>query len=141
MRDRVAEIYGSSFEDWLRVYFDYDPDLIEDLKDTIPKRARRWDPEDRCWLILPSQKRALTHLLAEHGHTVKSFERNAPAGGTPRPSPSPNFDPIEALLREIPTEMRAKVYRQLAIALHPDNGGDTELMKRLNVIWDKLGRK
>lgn len=139
MRDRVAEIYGSPSEDWLRVYFDYDPDLIEDLKVNIPSYSRRWDPEERCWLILPSQRKKLVVLLADHGHTVKAFERQ-PATSNPAPAQSIH-DPFEALLREMPAELRSKVYRQLAMALHPDNGGDTELMKRLNLIWDKMGRK
>ena len=139
MRDRVAELYGSLTDDWIRAYFDYDPDLIEDLKENIPKRARRWDPEDRCWLILPSQQKRLMELLADHGHQVKRFQRTATASAGPPTSPT--VDPFEAMLKEVPSELRPKVYRQLAIALHPDNGGDTEMMKRLNVIWDRMGRK
>jgi hypothetical protein len=28
----------------------------------------------------------------------------------------------------------------LSLALHPDRGGSTELMKQLNTAWDQLGR-
>ena len=136
MREQVAEIYGSEHDDWLRVFFAYDPDLIEDLKDSVSSYARRWDPTSRCWLILPSQRRLLLKLLERHGHEVKETPSST---AQHTPSSSPRSDPFESLLEAIPPDLRSKVYRQLSIVLHPDNGGDTELMKRLNVTWDKMG--
>jgi hypothetical protein len=34
----------------------------------------------------------------------------------------------------------ASVYKRIMLAMHPDNGGDTETAKKINALWDEVGR-
>jgi hypothetical protein len=69
-------------------------------------------------------------LVKDLSETQFSLERNTTGFG----------NVFEALLQEVPAELRLTVYRHLSLALHPDRGGSTELMKQLNTAWDRLGR-
>ncbi|MGI9146036.1 MAG: hypothetical protein ACR2IK_05725, partial [Chloroflexota bacterium] len=43
-----------------------------------------------------------------------------------------------ALFEQLPADRREAAYRALARALHPDVGGDTELMMSLNLAFDRF---
>ena len=130
-----CEVHRNQGQDWLRLYAPYDPDLISSLKRNIPQYARRWDPEQRCWLVLDSHHRLLDRTLEEHGYTPEYFGHALPGVSDVKAL----TEPIEALFLEVPQHLRQKLFRHLAMALHPDNGGSEDMMKRLNVVWDRMG--
>ena len=131
-----CEVHRTPGDDYLRAYFPFDPDLIESLKANMPKYARLWDPEQHCWLVLVTQLNILDRTLKEHGYAPEYLDHRRSQGSQPKAF----TDPIEALFMETPQELRRKLYRQLTLALHPDNGGSEDMMKRLNIVWDKMGR-
>lgn len=47
-------------------------------------------------------------------------------------------DPYRALLEGLPPDLLKKVYRTIAEAMHPDKGGSTEKMQRVNAAWDRI---
>lgn len=47
----------------------------------------------------------------------------------------------EDLLRKLDPEVAEKAYKRLASVLHPDVGGDNDLMRDLNVAHDLLGER
>jgi len=132
-----AYIYRESTSPWRQVVFPYDPPTKDDLLTTLPRFARWWDPEARCWWVLDAKvaitvlkNRGYQVLIKDLGEARLSLERNTGGFG----------NVFEALLQEVPAELRLTVYRHLSLALHPDRGGSTELMKQLNTAWDQLGR-
>jgi len=129
----VANIHRYRESDWLHVYFKYEPDLIIDLKNFIPSHARKWDPEERCWVILRSYEERLVFIIEENGHTAEFTEAKGAVSNY-------STDPFETLFKEVPADLQQKLFRHLTLALHPDNGGDGELMKRLNIAWGKVPR-
>ena len=114
----------------MQVFFPYDADLVETLKALIPSSARRWDPTEKSWWVLEAFRFQLQELLQDYGLDV-ALRTNR------RPSVNAGA-PLEALFQAIPANLRNKVYRQLAVALHPESGGTNELMKELNVAFDKF---
>jgi DnaJ-domain-containing protein 1 len=44
----------------------YDRDLVADLKASIPANARRWDPENKVWLVSPQYGRVCADLAMRH---------------------------------------------------------------------------
>ncbi len=51
-----VEINGKTM---LKIWFDYDPELVQDIKANL--KGRRWDPEDEVWLA-PNIKANVTAL-------------------------------------------------------------------------------
>ena len=62
-------------------------------------------------------------------------------GGFMFGAPSPHFAPIPNGHKpsELEVELFKEGYRRLAAKYHPDKGGDTEKMKELNRLKDRLG--
>jgi hypothetical protein len=48
------------------------------------------------------------------------------------------YGTIANLLRASSTETLKKLFRLMAVDLHPDRGGDVETMKKLNTAWDRI---
>lgn len=94
------------------------------IKDTP---GRYWDSDRRRWFIPVAAVSSLKNRLEAEGFAVDIAA----------PQPGTSGDWVEDLFAAIPPEARTKVYRALAAGLHPDVGGDPELMKRINVIYDR----
>lgn len=110
-------------------------------KDTIKSMpSRRWDKDDRCWVVPSYLKRDLLMALELDGFEIR-YEQ------------APRKDSFEDLfdLFTRPTSVsdwvrdaftaagdRApKLYRALASVFHPDAGGEHALMVRINEAYDK----
>ncbi len=107
------------------VGFPFDAEAVEIVR-TIP--GRRWHPDGRYWTIPPDAVRLAAARFYAAGFDVtidgRYFE--------PNPSRAESDDPFVALLRVLPARLRVPVYRALALVLHPDVGGDVQLMRQLN---------
>ena len=133
-----AYIYREATSPWRQVVFPYDLPTKDDLLATLPKFARWWDPGARCWWVLDAHEALAITVLKSRGYKVlvkdlagtQLLERKTEVSG----------NVFEALLQEIPAELRLTVCRHLSLALHPDRGGSTESIKQLNTAWDRLGR-
>lgn len=44
----------------------YDPALVAALKAQIPYQERRWDPDNKCWLVAPGNEQTLAAITAKH---------------------------------------------------------------------------
>jgi len=47
------------------VYFPYDALLLRSFKNSIPAAGRRWDAQNKCWLVSSSQQSALQQVFPE----------------------------------------------------------------------------
>lgn len=50
----------------LAFFSPYDPALVADMKTRIPYSDRRWQPEQKCWLITPKHLGTLENLCQEY---------------------------------------------------------------------------
>jgi len=113
----------------------YDAEFVERLKATIPVSLRRWSKTDKTWVVSGSGI-AQAVLLA---HAFYDRVEDIPA--TP-PAPS-RFRPLTPhavlhLLPDAPADLVPVVYRHLAKVNHPDRGGDTREMQRINEAYETI---
>ena len=119
-----------------RVRFDYDPEIVSQIKESIPRWARRYDSETKSWSIDASLVHELLDLLRVHlgsdqvhisGYTPPPPPAGAPGGG--------NW--AAALFDRLPPRLWKPAYRALALVLHPDTGGDGRVAQELNDTYQR----
>lgn len=118
------------------VTFNYDAGLVELIKTTIPKHLRGYDKTSKTWTIKSrSASWAFIRAAEQMGHTVHvTGDRDY---RPPKPSAAPAGTWADDLLKRAPRAARKKIIQHLSRDLHPDAGGDTELMSELNRAAEK----
>ena len=114
------ESYGEQYI----LRFAYDPTLVSIVK-TVPSYARSWQPTSKVWIIDRPYAVQLAADFARMGHIVTGIE-------TSRQREVPDDDWAKLLFRRVGSGKTDIVYRALSRVLHPDVGGDTQLMQELN---------
>lgn len=150
---------------YAKIYFDYDKAIVDAVK-TIPGRGYvDAGAGGKYWRVPRQQADAARNLLASLGHNVIVVSEHA---ATDEPltvtrlrneaamlrarihillqevqrlrqeKAAHDANWAESLLSKCPPELGDRVFRALTKALHPDTGGDTVLMRDLNVARDRL---
>jgi hypothetical protein len=109
----------------------YDPDLVDALKEAIPYAYREWDKPARVWRIDPDWGDVVVQVLTDFGATV--IDKRPPVSTAPAVPPQLQ----EACARlcitpDAPLEVAVAAHRAWARLKHPDVGGDTATMQALN---------
>jgi hypothetical protein len=122
--------------------------LIEALKDYVPASNRVYVPDRKTWRVDADAHDELRAWLAYARATFNARielldgeyqdperERTPPKRSRPKP-----VDPYQALhlLPTAPPELVKVAYRCLAQIHHPDHGGDTAAMQRINDAFKML---
>ncbi len=101
---------------------------------TLPSYARRYDPDRRVWTVLTDYIAGLEHLLRADGHRVI----RCGSGSVPPPRrPQPAQSWADLLLDRIGPERQDRLVRRLSKVLHPDAGGDHDLMSELTAARER----
>ena len=113
----------------------YDNFLVASIKTVIPGASRQWDGAKKIWLIDQGFMAELEKLLATLDYRVEDgtlpYETAVVSGSD---------SPYHALLEGLPWFALKQVYRAITLACHPDQGGDPELMKKVNLAWARIER-
>lgn len=56
---------GKSGDEWAIALPEYNPNFIEALKGMVPARLRRWNPQERVWVVDDSWMPAVEELLVK----------------------------------------------------------------------------
>ncbi|KZS80267.1 hypothetical protein B4U45_27905 [Mycobacterium persicum] len=107
------------------VRFRYDRAVVALIKATVPRYARSWSAQARCWYIDPDWTAVLAVELVGHGHSV-TRPSDAHASGTDTWA--------HHLFRAVGPQRAPAVHRALSRVLHPDNAdiGCPLLQRQLN---------
>lgn len=115
--------------------FPYDRLMVDTIKQVVPPRSRAWRPEGKYWTVdHPFAERMVVLLRQRFGDVLIDGEAvtTTPIRGTDR-----DFAELH-LLPSAPPDLVQVVYRHLAKRHHPDTGGDTATMQRLNDAYSAL---
>jgi len=124
--------------------------MIEALKDYVPACHRVYVPDRKTWRVDAYAHDCLHGWLAYARATfnariewIGEAYADPEAEWTPPPPPRQKpkaVDPYQVLhLRETaPPELVKVAYRCLAQIHHPDHGGDTDVMQRINDAYRRL---
>ena len=124
---------------------------VSTLKSFIPAGLRGYTPTTRQWFIDEDATTQMRRWLSYAetmigariewigGATYEDYEAECPPPYTPPPRPKP-VDPYKTLhlLPSAPPEVVKAAYKALAMKLHPDHGGDTDAMQRINDAYRRL---
>ncbi len=124
---------------------------VSTLKSFIPAGLRGYTPATRQWFIDEDATTQMRRWLSYAetmigariewigGATYEDYEAECPPPYTPPPRPKP-VDPYKTLhlLPSAPPEVVKAAYKALAMKLHPDHGGDTDAMQRINDAYRRL---
>ena len=112
--------------------FPYDAYLVDALKVAIPGHARAYDPAAKSWTITPAYAHVAARLMHDVFPDVETVgATNPPPFDHGRPARDDPWATLH-LLPSAPPELVSAAHRCLAKLTHPDVGGDTALMQRIN---------
>jgi hypothetical protein len=141
---------------WLKCKTPYLEAFNDALKTEIDWKLRQWNRQEKLWLIDPSCLDELVAVTRKYFPNVQVGDQPGPATGPrnraetgreprqeARQRPSAvrddgTYQTVASLLRSASTDALKRVYWALAADFHPDRGGDGDMLRRLNVAWDKI---
>jgi hypothetical protein len=152
MRTREKSVH--TVEGRYRFSFPFDAQVVEELKRRIPAHARQWDKVSKQWAIDPPYHRPMHALLCGHFGWFPEL---------PTEGPDPEVERLRAevcrlreqlrqaeavripegyktlhLLPSAPPEVISAAHKALVRLHHPDAGGDTLTMQKINAAADDL---
>ena len=135
---------------WTRLTFPYDPKVVEMLKLHIPASERRWVPAEKCWMVSSTYstlgigliRRIYPNIVVVNERLTWSsddddWEDDEPSTPPPLRKTDSSFATLH-LLPSAPAELVDAAYRCLARLHHPDTGGTTSAMQRINTAHGAL---
>lgn len=109
------------------VFFRFDARLVDVVK-SVPAGARSWNKATKTWWVADPYAEWLVDDMRHLGYSVitgaddQRRQQRADRGGAW----------AQMLFDRVGPDRAAAVHRALSRVLHPDVGGDTELMQELN---------
>jgi len=114
-------------------------EIIEDIKDTIPAPRRTWHPDSRRWLFWDQDAiDTACRVCKQHGVTCRKEDDSRETLNRDVDDASPDPYAVLHLLPTAPPELVHAAYHLLAQRHHPDHGGSTEEMQRINAAAAQL---
>jgi len=109
----------------------FDRDFVEALKLAIPAPYREWSPEKKTWYISQEYDVVLIDIIVSRGGRVLD-KRPVTVGAVVIPGPLQDACTLLCVSPDAPISVAEAALKALAKRHHPDVGGDTEMMQRLN---------
>lgn len=109
----------------------FDRDFVEALKLAIPAPYREWSAEKKTWYIHEEYDETLIHVVESRGGKVID-KRPQGAALAVIPGPLQAACTLLCVSPDAPLTVAEAAFKALARRHHPDVGGDTEMMQRLN---------
>lgn len=117
--------------------FDYSPAMVDAIKRNIPSRQRTWKGDIKQWWFKPEAQDSMLALCFLHCGDVQHVHENGSL------TPVLPVETVEAyrtlhLLPSAPVELVKHAYRVMCKIHHPDKGGTTRTMQRVNEAYGRL---
>ena len=127
-----AAVNRSNMPGWVDLTTPYNEDFVRDLKDSIQSSHRKWEPIGKVWQVNQIYLDKVVPLLKKYFDEVTTDLLQE------EPVSSNLFRPVFDVLKGLPNGNLDRIYRSLAMACHPDQGGSEELMTKLNSAYDEV---
>ena len=137
VRPRAVLVDNGS--DWVELVAPYVAQLVTEIKVHIEPRHRKYQPDAKTWLVLRADK-ALLLRIAQRSCDV--LDTSALVSASVRletaPGPAQAAYAVLDLLPSAGAELVKAAYRIKAKSAHPDLGGTTQAMARINAARDAI---
>jgi hypothetical protein len=128
--EEVAKVWLNEEKGVICARFPYKIKVIEEIRKKIPKGKKSWNPTDKIWEFSVEAVNLVVQIMTENFQKVVDLTQAAP----PMPISQNGSDPLLSLLDEDDVQ---RIYKLLAKKYHPDTGGDSDKMARINQIFTK----
>ncbi len=119
------------------VTFPYSAYVVAELKRAVPAPLRTYDPDSKTWTVAGRYVSAVYHVLAQvFGEVDVEGSRSGAADRGRQSSDDPWV--ILHLRPTAPPELVSAAHRCLAKLNHPDAGGNTTTMQRINGAVEQI---
>lgn len=132
----------------MKTDFDRIEKVVTFLKQAIPHSDRSWDPNTKTWTFIEKYLDGVDKFckLVYGAQEVAVLNRQAVEGQSKQSvNPQVMITGIDATLLEfmklLPYEAAQKAYKAACFVLHPDRGGNMELMSKLNASWQRIEKE
>jgi hypothetical protein len=129
---KVIIDYDQDYSDWITLSCPYETHFVKALKSTIDPSYRWWDKDGKCWHVRGSFINELLPLCRKYYDEVECRVNIKEVMA------SSKVNVFELLFKRITPQYADKIYKALARVVHPDTGGDLELMKQLNEAYQQV---
>ena len=125
----------------------YSKNFIEAIKALIPASDRAFDSQTLIWMFNERFFTAVSTLAQKvYGASYVSITTRQQAEANNRKGIARGVtgkieDTFVVFVKLLPFNAAAKAYRQAAIEMHPDRGGNVEQMARLNEVWSRIKKE
>ncbi len=118
----------------------YVREFVERLKAVVPQTYREWEPTNKVWLIRRPYDRVVARELRYYFLDASIEDQPLDEPNVPKPHACSCDADHRALYvcQGAPAQVVRAAYKALAMVNHPDQGGDTETMQRLNMSYERL---
>lgn len=117
--------------------FPFNRAIIDAIKTVIPHTEREFDPVTKVWFVGKNPARVFEEI-ARIAKCNLEFEGGRTTSSTPQ---TPNDHAILQVAVNAPDYVITAAYKALAKRMHPDAGGNTQEMQRINDAYARLMAK
>ena len=131
----IERLPPSDFPYAYAVRWDYNEPMVDAIKQYVPSRLRRWQPAHKRWVVTAA---ALDTVCALADAYCGGWVEVVRADGPPAATAAADAYAVLHLLPTAPPAVVKAVYKALSKLEHPDRGGDTAQMQRINAAYHRL---
>lgn len=135
--ETIIRIEQSSVESYVTLFTPYRKGFIEAFKGRIDNiyRLPIYDEAGhfRFWMV---HKVCLKQLVGVIREWYPTTDVSIPPDLVAETDLFEEVDWVQQIFKVCPSRHRAKLYRGLASAFHPDVGGDNDLMRHINKVYE-----
>lgn len=137
----IAELDNDRYPWRWELAFDYSPQMVQAIKDNIPSRSRRWCPERKVWWFQAGMLSSIEALARAHCGSVQYVTDRGDGEAQLVPADQAAAFKALHLLPSAPDEVVRAAYRAMCKLHHPDAGGTTREMQRVNEAFGVLAAR
>ena len=127
---------------WIKCVVPYEENFVGELKEKIDWRLRSWSPSEHAWMVDPAVLDDLMEIAQRYFPTIAVVDQHQQqqqsVESTAERLEDGTYGTMANILRVASTDTLKRLYKNLAVDLHPDRGGDKDTMRLLNVAWDRI---
>lgn len=124
-------------DDVLLLKTPYHPGFVDALKLEVDWHQRKWDAASKVWEVHRAYRDIVIQICERFYGLVDIDDQTSPTPSQPAITAG---GWIDAMFEALPEHLHTAAYRNLAKALHPDRGGDVDLMQQLTAAYVRRQR-
>jgi hypothetical protein len=130
---QIAKLYVQGA--WIVCKTPFNRDFVEALKEGIDRSCRKWDGVEKVWKVDVDEMDNLEVICKLYFKEVIFIEVDQPQ------AVSSGGGCYADLICDLPDDALKRVFRLVALSMHPDQGGTDTGMSKVNDAWHAIQKQ